>query len=74
MEPLDLSVFNLLLGQRSVSGSPVGSPETIETMLKFAAQHNIKPQIETYPMSKINEAFDHLKSGDVKYRIVLTNE
>lgn len=73
MEPLDLAVFPLLMGQRSVSGSPVGSPATIESMLDFANLHGIKPQVETYPMAEINEAFDHLKSGKARYRIVLSN-
>lgn len=74
LEPLDLGVFPLIMGQRSISGSPVGSPATIESMLEFACLHKIKPQVETYPMSKINDAFDHLKSGNAKYRIVLSNE
>lgn len=74
LEPLDLGVFPLIMGQRSISGSPVGSPATIESMLAFANLHKIKPQVETYPMSKINDAFDHLKSGKAKYRIVLSNE
>ena len=74
MEPLDVGVFSLLMGQKSISGSPVGSPTTIELMLEFARLHKVKPQIEVYPMSKINEAFDHLKSGNAKYRIVLSNK
>lgn len=73
-ESLDLSIFPLLGGQRSVSASPVGSPATIETMLDFARLHKIKPQIESFPMSKINEAFAHLKSGNARYRIVLSND
>lgn len=73
LEPLDLGVFPLIMGQRSISGSPVGSPATIEKMLEFANLHQIKPQVETYPMSQINEAFDHLKSGKARYRIVLSN-
>jgi uncharacterized zinc-type alcohol dehydrogenase-like protein len=74
LEPLDLGVFPLIMGQRSLSGSLVGSPATIESMLEFAWLHKIKPQVETYPMSKIKDAFDHLKSGNAKYRIVLSNE
>ncbi|MGJ8676527.1 MAG: NADPH-dependent aldehyde reductase Ahr [Akkermansiaceae bacterium] len=73
LEPLDLGVFPLIMAQRSVSGSPVGSPATIETMLEFAKLHNIQPKVETYPMSEINDAFEHLKSGKAKYRIVLKN-
>jgi alcohol/geraniol dehydrogenase (NADP+) len=73
LEPLDLGVFPLLMGQRSISGSPVGSPATIENMLNFANLHKIKPLVELYPMSKINEAIDHLKSGKARYRVVLSN-
>ena len=73
LEPLDLGAFSLITGQRSISGSPVGSPATIESMLEFARLHQVKPLVETYPMSKINDAFDHLKSGNAKYRIVLSN-
>ena len=61
------------MAQRSVSGSPVGSPATIAKMLEFAKQHDIKPRIEVFPMSEINAAFDRLKSGKARYRIVLSN-
>lgn len=71
-EPLDIGVFPLLLGQRSVSSSPVGSPANIARMLEFAARHNIRPVIETYPMDQVNEAMDHLRNGKARYRIVLT--
>ena len=73
LEPLDLGVFSLIMAQRSVSGSPVGSPATIAKMLEFAKQHDIKPRIEVFPMNEINTAFDHLKSGKARYRIVLSN-
>jgi uncharacterized zinc-type alcohol dehydrogenase-like protein len=72
LEPLDIGVFGLIMGQRSISGSPVGSPATIAKMLKFAAQHKIEPIVETFPMSKVNEAIAHLESGKARYRIVLT--
>jgi uncharacterized zinc-type alcohol dehydrogenase-like protein len=72
LEPLDIAVFPLIGGQRSVSGSPVGSPETIAKMLDFAVQHNIKPVIEKYSFDKINDAIERLRSGKAHYRIVLT--
>jgi uncharacterized zinc-type alcohol dehydrogenase-like protein len=73
-EPVSLGVFPLLIGQRSFSGSPLGSPVTTATMLDFAVRHNIAPTTEFFPMSKINDAFDHLKSGKARYRIVLEND
>ncbi len=71
LEPIKIGVFSLIAGQKSVSGSPVGSPEVIKKMLKFAQQHNIKPMVEMFPMSQINQAISHLESGEARYRIVL---
>jgi len=42
----------------------------IETMLDFASRHNVTPQTEHFPMSKINEVFARLESGKARYRIV----
>ena len=70
-EPVPVSVIPMIFGQQSVSGSPTGSPVAIETMLEFAARHNLTPQTEHFPMSQINEAFERLKSGKARYRIVL---
>jgi len=74
VEPIPVSAFSLILQQRSVSGSPTGSPVAIETMLDFAARHNVAPQTEHFPMSHINEAFARLESGKARYRIVLDED
>jgi len=74
MEPIPVVAFSLIFHQREVSGSPTGSPVTLGTMLDFAARHNITPQNEHYPMSQINEAFERLKSGKARYRIVLDSD
>jgi uncharacterized zinc-type alcohol dehydrogenase-like protein len=71
LEPIPVSAFSLILQQRTISGSPTGSPVAIATMLDFAARHNVLPQTEHFPMSKINEAFARLQSGKAHYRIVL---
>lgn len=71
LEPLELSVFPLLMGQLAVSGSPVGSPATIAKMLDFAVLHKIKPVIEKYSFADINAAVARLRSGEARYRIVL---
>lgn len=73
LEPLDLGAFPLIMGQRSISGSPVGSPASIEKMLAFAARHQIKPLIESYRFDQVNEALERLASGDAHYRIVLSH-
>ena len=71
LEPIPVAAFSLIAGQRSISGSPAGSPVAIETMLDFASRHNVAPQTEHFPMSEINEAFARLDSGKARYRIVL---
>lgn len=71
LEPIPVGAFSLIAAQRSVSGSPSGSPVTIGTMLDFASRHDIAPQTEHFPMSQINEAFIRLESGKARYRIVL---
>jgi uncharacterized zinc-type alcohol dehydrogenase-like protein len=71
LEPIPVAAFSLIMQQRSVSGSPTGSPVMIQSMLDFASRHNIAPQTEHFPMSKINEAFARLQAGKARYRIVL---
>ncbi|MFA3792406.1 NAD(P)-dependent alcohol dehydrogenase [Aliiglaciecola sp. SL4] len=73
-EPLDLSLFPLMAGQRSVSSSPVGSPATIKTMLDFAALHKVEPVTEYFPFEQVNEALDKLRNGKPHYRIVLQHK
>jgi uncharacterized zinc-type alcohol dehydrogenase-like protein len=71
LEPMKIPAFALLSGQKSVSGSPTGSRGAIDDMLDFAARHQVTPQTEHFPMSKINDALEHLRAGKARYRIVL---
>jgi uncharacterized zinc-type alcohol dehydrogenase-like protein len=71
LEPMDIGAMPIIMGQKAVSGSPVGSPATIATMLDFAARHGIEPKTEHFPMTKVNDAMDHLRAGKARYRIVL---
>jgi uncharacterized zinc-type alcohol dehydrogenase-like protein len=73
-KPLEVPVFALISGQKSISGSPTGSPSTLDRMLAFSARHGIAPVTETFPLSRVNDAFDHLRSGQARYRIVLVND
>ena len=68
------TVFPLIIGQKSIGGSPLGSPATMETMLEFAARHGIGPITETLPMSKVNDAMERLRTGKPRFRLVLEND
>lgn len=71
LKPLDVPAFGLIGGQKAVSGSPLGRPATVRKMLDFAGRHVIAPRVEHFPMSRVNDALDHLRSGKARYRIVL---
>ena len=67
-KPHAVSAFALLLGRRSLSGSPIGGiPETQE-MLDFCGKHNITADVEVIPIQKLNEAYERMANSDVKYR------
>lgn len=74
VEPMPIPAIDLIFGQKSVSGSPTGSPIALATMLEFATRHQIAPQVEHFPMSQINDALEHLKAGKARYRVVLETD
>ncbi len=74
LEPIPIGAFDLIMRQKVVTGTATGSPQVVAKMLEFCARHNIETVTETYPMSKINDAFKHLESGKARYRIVLEND
>ncbi|MGY1426357.1 NAD(P)-dependent alcohol dehydrogenase [Lysobacter sp. A289] len=66
-------VFNLIAKRRSLAGSLIGGiPETQE-MLDFCAEHDIVADIEMIRADEINEAYERMLKGDVKYRFVIDN-
>ncbi len=74
LEPVPVEVFSLLVAQRVISGSPTGAPVTIAAMLDFCARHSLAPVTELFPMSRVNDAFEHLRAGKARYRIVLKRD
>lgn len=60
-----------LLAERSVSGSQAGSPSDIARMLDFVARTDVRPMVETFAMSDVNAAVDHVRSGKARFRVVL---
>ena len=63
--------FNLIFGRKSLGGSLIGGlPETQE-MLDYCAEHNIVSDVEVIAMKDINEAYERMLKGDVRYRFVI---
>jgi uncharacterized zinc-type alcohol dehydrogenase-like protein len=67
-KPLPVSAFSLIMGRRSLSGSPIGGIAETQEMLDFCGKHNITADVEVIPIQKVNEAYERLLKSDVKYR------
>jgi len=70
-EPLSIGAFSVVSGRRSFSGSNIGGIAETQEMLDFCAEHDITADIELIKVQQINEAFERLGKGDVRYRFVV---
>jgi alcohol dehydrogenase (NADP+) len=66
-----VSAFSLIGGRRSLAGSLIGGIAETQEMLDFCGKHNLVCDIEKINMSAINEAYDRMVKGDVRYRFVI---
>jgi uncharacterized zinc-type alcohol dehydrogenase-like protein len=69
--PMPVAAFSLLFGRRRLAGSIIGGIRETQEMLDFCAEHGITADVEVIPMQKINQAYERLLKGDVKYRFVV---
>jgi uncharacterized zinc-type alcohol dehydrogenase-like protein len=63
----------LVIGQKSIVGSVIGSRAGTREMLQFAARHGITAQAEVLPMAQVNAAIDKVRENRARYRMVLAN-
>lgn len=70
-KPLPLSTFPLLMQRRSLAGSLIGGLPQTQEMLDFCGQRGITCDIELIPIQGINEAYQRMLKGDVRYRFVI---
>jgi alcohol dehydrogenase (NADP+) len=66
--PFGINIFGLLMGRRSLSGSPIGGLAETQEMLDFCSRHNITSDVEVIPIQKVNQAYERMLKSDVKYR------
>ncbi len=71
MEPLPVVSFSLIGGRKSFAGSLIGGIAETQEMLDFCGEHNIVSDIELINIQYINEAYERMLKGDVKYRFVI---
>jgi uncharacterized zinc-type alcohol dehydrogenase-like protein len=70
-KPAPVTAFNLIMGRRSLAGSAIGSIGETQEMLDFCGERGLTSDVETIPIQKIDEAYERLLKGDVKYRFVI---
>jgi len=70
-KPHAISAFALIMGRRSLSGSPIGGIAETQEMLDFCGQHKITADVEVIPIQNVNVAYDRMAKGDVKYRFTI---
>ena len=70
-QPIPVHAFSLILNRRQLAGSLIGGIRQTQEMLDFCAQHGVASDIEIIPIQQINEAYERMVKGDVRYRFVI---
>ena len=70
-QPTPLAAGPLIMGRRRLVGSLIGGIRETQEMLDFCAEHGVASDIELIPIDKINEAYERMIKGDVRYRFVI---
>jgi uncharacterized zinc-type alcohol dehydrogenase-like protein len=72
-KPAPIAAFNLIMKRRSLAGSAIGGIRETQEMLDFCAERGITADVEMIRIQQVNEAYERLLKGDVKYRFVIDN-
>lgn len=70
-KPLSLRAFSLLAKRRRLVGSQIGGIKETQEMLNFCATHRCAADVEVIPIQQVNDAYERLLRGDVRYRFVI---
>jgi len=69
--PTPLEPFPLILHRRRIAGSVIGGIRETQEMLDFCATHHIESDVEVMPIHQVNEAYERVLKGDVRFRFVI---
>ena len=72
LEPLEVSVVQLLMARRAIQGWPSGTAMDSQETLEFSNFAGVRAMIERYPLEKVKEAYQRMESGKAEFRVVLT--
>jgi uncharacterized zinc-type alcohol dehydrogenase-like protein len=63
-----------VMGRKTLAGSLIGGIKETQEMLDYCAKKKVLSDVEVIPVSKINEAYERVLKGDVRYRFVIDLE
>jgi alcohol dehydrogenase (NADP+) len=69
--PAELLGFSLIANRRSLAGSMIGGIAETQEMLNYCSENNIVSDVEVIPIQQINQAYERMLKGDVRYRFVI---
>ncbi|WP_371617586.1 NAD(P)-dependent alcohol dehydrogenase [Streptomyces sp. NBC_00454] len=70
-EPVSLNLFSVIGGRKTLAGSMIGGIAETQEMLDFCAEHGLGSDIEVIRAEEVNEAYERVQAGDVRYRFVI---
>ena len=69
--PATIPAIQLIMKRKSIIGSLIGGIKETQEMLDYCAEHNIVSEVEVINADQINEAYERMLKGDVRYRFVI---
>jgi uncharacterized zinc-type alcohol dehydrogenase-like protein len=70
-DPAPLAAGPLVMRRRRLAGSLLGGIRETQEMLDFCAEHKVAADVEVIRIAEINEAWERMIRGDVRYRFVI---
>jgi alcohol dehydrogenase (NADP+) len=70
-EPAPVRAFSLIGGNKTLTGSLIGGLAETQEMLDYCGAHGIGSDVEVIPIQAVNEAYERMVRGDVRYRFVI---
>src|SRR5574341_880464 len=70
-QPLTIEAFSLIPRRRRLVGSMIGGIRETQEMLDFCAKHKVASDVEVIPIQRVNEAYERVLRGGVRYRFVI---
>jgi uncharacterized zinc-type alcohol dehydrogenase-like protein len=70
-KPTPVEAFSLIFKRRRLAGSLIGGIKETQQMLDFCATHKIESDVEVIPIQQVNEAYERVITGEVRFRFVI---